>query len=45
LPNTGGWQSWETVSHQVTLRQGSQKIAIKATAPGWNLNWLQVSLS
>lgn len=43
IPNTGGWQSWQTISHEVTLQAGAQDIAIAALAGGWNINWLEIT--
>lgn len=43
MPNTGGWQNWQTISHEVTLTAGEQDIAIAATATGWNLNWFEIT--
>ncbi|MGL1886949.1 MAG: cellulase family glycosylhydrolase [Reichenbachiella sp.] len=43
MPNTGDWQNWQTISHDVTLPAGEQSIAISATGDGWNLNWLEIS--
>lgn len=45
VPNTGGWQNWTTVSHNVNLNGGAQQIAIKALSGGWNINWLKISSS
>ncbi len=39
IPNTGGWQTWATISHNVTLTAGSQSLAVKANTSGWNINW------
>lgn len=39
---TGGWQSWKTVSHNVTLTQGLQTLKVQATSGGWNFNWLNL---
>ncbi|UOQ71911.1 cellulase family glycosylhydrolase [Hymenobacter cellulosilyticus] len=39
VPATGGWQTWTTVSHTVTLPAGRQDIAIGVPAGGFNLNW------
>ncbi len=39
---TGDWQIWKTVSHEVTLPAGKQKLTIKALSAGWNLNWFKV---
>lgn len=42
VANTGGWQTWTNVSHNVTLAAGTQTIAIRAKAGGFNLNWFKV---
>src|SRR5215204_2381658 len=42
LPNTWGWQEWQTTATTVTLAAGVQKIRIQSSAaPGWNINWLE----
>lgn len=43
VPNTGGWQNWQTVSHQVTVQAGTYSVGIYAPSGGWNLNWWRVS--
>ena len=45
LPPTSGWQEWTTVSHAVELPGGTHIVAVKANSWGWNLNWLEFSLS
>jgi endoglucanase len=42
VPNTGGWQNWSTISHNVTLAAGKQSIAMLAKAGGFNLNWIKL---
>lgn len=42
VPNTAGWQTWTTVSHNVMLAAGKQNIAIRAKAGGFNVNWFKV---
>ncbi|VUD52979.1 Beta-glucanase [Thalassocella blandensis] len=42
IPNTGGWQSWQTISKTVTLNAGSYAIGTYATTGSWNLNWVEV---
>jgi beta-glucanase (GH16 family) len=42
VPSTGGWQNWQTISHQVQLTAGQQQIAVKALGGGWNLEWVKV---
>ncbi len=39
IPNTGGWQSWGTVSANTVLNQGIQTIRLFAKTGGWNINW------
>lgn len=42
IPNTGGWQNWQTITGIITLPQGNQTIRIISTATaGWNMNWLE----
>ncbi|HEY1014537.1 MAG TPA: carbohydrate-binding protein, partial [Herpetosiphonaceae bacterium] len=38
---TGGWQTWTTVSRQVSLSAGTQVLRVSAVGAGFNLNWLQ----
>jgi hypothetical protein len=40
VPNTGGWQNWQTVTVPVTLAQGVQTLRIAATGAGLNINWM-----
>jgi hypothetical protein len=43
VPSTGGWQTWTTISHNVTLNAGIQNIALVAASAGFNINWLNIS--
>ena len=43
IPNTGGWQNWQTVSANVTLQAGTQTIRVQSTSNGWNFNWWEIS--
>lgn len=45
IPNTGGWQDWQTVSTSVTLNAGTQTLRVKAATNGWNFNWMNLVLS
>lgn len=45
VPNTGGWQNWTTISHNVTLPAGEQVVAIAARGDGWNINWFNIAVS
>lgn len=42
VPNTGGWQNWQTVSHTVNLNAGTYNFGIFAAAGGWNINWWRI---
>lgn len=42
IPDTGGWQSWTTVSGQVELLAGNHTLMIYANTGGWNLNWFEL---
>jgi endoglucanase len=43
VPNTGGWQNWVDVSHQVQLPAGNQLIGVAAQTGGWNLNSITIT--
>ncbi|WP_167399926.1 carbohydrate-binding protein [Massilia violaceinigra] len=43
VPNTGGWQNWQTVTGRAYLEAGQQDLAIYARVGGWNMNWLQMN--
>jgi endoglucanase len=43
VPNTGGYQNWQTVSTNVTLAAGTQTIRIYSTSNGWNINWWEIA--
>ncbi|MEL6534305.1 MAG: cellulase family glycosylhydrolase [Bacteroidota bacterium] len=40
VPNTGGWQTWTTISHTVTLAAGLQSVAIGIPTGGYNVNYI-----
>ena len=42
VPNTSGWQTWSTISHNVQLNAGKQNLAILAKSGGFNLNWIKI---
>jgi hypothetical protein len=42
VPNTGGWQSWQTVTTTVNLNAGQQTLRIYASGSGFNLNWINL---
>ncbi|WP_315815688.1 carbohydrate-binding protein [Paraflavitalea speifideaquila] len=43
VPATGGWQTWQTISHTVTLPAGQQEIGLAAVAGGFNINWISIT--
>jgi beta-glucanase (GH16 family) len=40
VPNTGGWQNWQTVTSTVNLAAGNQTLRVYANVGGLNLNWI-----
>ena len=42
VPNTGGWQNWQTVTANVTLAAGVQTIRVHSVTGGWNINWFEI---
>ncbi|MES2824631.1 MAG: carbohydrate-binding protein [Pseudomonadota bacterium] len=42
VPGTGGWQTWVTMTHVVSLPAGIQDIGIVAKSGGFNLNWFKI---
>jgi len=43
VPNTGGWQTWSTVAHNVTLPAGTYSVAIATATGGFNLNYFTIT--
>jgi hypothetical protein len=44
VPNTGGWQSWLTISATIQLPAGSQTLQLYAGGGGFNINWMNFSI-
>jgi uncharacterized protein YjdB len=42
IPNTGGWQNWQTVTTQMTLNGGVYDLGINALVGGFNINWIEI---
>jgi hypothetical protein len=42
IPNTGGWDTYTTVSTPVTLPAGKQTLRVYASLGGWNFNWFEI---
>lgn len=45
IPNTGGTQSWTTITKQVFLEFGRQRLRLEVVTGGFNLNWIELSPS
>ncbi|TQV65959.1 family 16 glycosylhydrolase [Exilibacterium tricleocarpae] len=43
IPNTGGWQNWQTVTLNATVNAGTYNLGVYAATSGWNLNWIEVT--
>ncbi|SFE41046.1 Por secretion system C-terminal sorting domain-containing protein [Chitinophaga sp. CF118] len=43
VPFTGGWQSWTTISHVVTVTAGTYNVGVYAQSGGFNLNWIRIT--
>ena len=43
VPNTGGWQNWQTVTITVNLQAGQQDLTLFVRKGGWNINWWQLT--
>jgi hypothetical protein len=43
IPNTGGWQNWTDVYHNVSLPAGTYFIGIATATGGFNLNYLTIT--
>ena len=43
IPNTGGYQSWQTISANISLAAGLQTIRVQSTSNGWNFNWWEIA--
>ena len=45
VPNTGGWQDYQTVSLDVDLPAGESLLRLHSLDNQWNLNWVEFELS
>jgi hypothetical protein len=45
VPNTGGYQTWTTVTATVTLPAGQQTLTVDQDTNGWNLHYLSFASS
>ena len=42
IPNTGGWQSWTTISTNINLSAGAQTLRLYSVGDNFNINWLEI---
>ena len=45
IPNTGGWQNWQTVSQTVNVNAGTYNFGIYVQNTGVNINWFRITKS
>jgi hypothetical protein len=43
VPNTGGWQNWQTISQTVNINAGTYNFGIFIQTGGANINWIRIS--
>jgi hypothetical protein len=43
IPNTGGWQNWTNVAHDVTLPAGTYSIGLATATGGFNINYITIT--
>ncbi|WP_196161402.1 cellulase family glycosylhydrolase [Reinekea sp. G2M2-21] len=41
IPDTAGWQNWQTVSGTVSLPEGLHTLRVDVIGGGWNFNWME----
>jgi len=42
VPNTGGWQSWQSVVRKISLEKGKQYLKLLAVTGGFNINYFDI---
>ena len=43
IPNTGGWQNWQTVTQTVNVNAGTYNFGIYIQNTGMNINWIRIT--
>lgn len=43
VPNTGGWQNWQTVTQNVSVTAGTYNFGIYIQNTGMNINWIRIT--
>jgi beta-glucosidase len=45
VPNTGGYETWTTVTASITLPEGEQTLTVDQDSNGWNFHYLSFTLN
>ncbi|RZA01117.1 MAG: carbohydrate-binding protein, partial [Moraxellaceae bacterium] len=43
IPSTGSWQTWTTISHNVSITSGTYNLGLFAVQGGWNINRIKIT--
>ncbi|MFP9097466.1 discoidin domain-containing protein [Flavobacterium sp. RHBU_24] len=43
VPNTGGWQVWQTISTSLALTEGNHVLRLLTVAAAYNINWIDIT--
>ncbi|WP_347052415.1 RICIN domain-containing protein [Flavobacterium olei] len=43
IPNTGGWQNWQTVTQTVNVNAGTYNFGVYIQNTGMNINWIRIT--
>ena len=43
IPNTGGWQNWQTITQTVSVNAGTYNFGIYIQNTGMNINWIRIT--
>jgi hypothetical protein len=43
VPNTGGWQNWQTISHTANVTAGTYNFGVFIQNTGVNINWIRIT--
>ena len=43
VPNTGGWQNWQTITQTVNVNAGTYNFGIYVQNTGFNINWFRIT--
>ena len=43
VPNTGGWQTWQSLTDNITISSGKHYLKMVASTGGYNINYIDIS--